>query len=310
MKTFNKIVLLSLLVISYACHTTHKLIPQSQPLSKAPKHVIIIGFDGLSSYSIMQNAKMPTLRSLMEKGAYTLKNRSVLPSSSAVNWASMWMGASPELHGYTKWDSREPALQSRSITENGRFPDIFHAVRKAKPNAEIGYLYEWRGMKYLADTLSINYVHRSLVSGENTKEATQEAINYIQTKKPDLCAIIFNQPDGIGHKKGWESEEYMNQLIHLDNALAHLIEGIENAGIMDDTVIIVVSDHGGKKTKHGGISMNEMETPIVFYGKGIKKGFEIPESTMIYDITGTVGYMLHIEQPQVWLARPILSIFE
>ena len=31
---------------------------------------------------------------------------------------------------------------------------------------------------------------------------------------------------------------------------------------------------------------------------------------MIYDITGTVGYMLGIEQPQVWLARPIKSIFE
>jgi predicted AlkP superfamily phosphohydrolase/phosphomutase len=38
---------------------------------------------------------------MMENGSYTLKMRSVLPSSSAVNWASMFMGAGPELHGYT-----------------------------------------------------------------------------------------------------------------------------------------------------------------------------------------------------------------
>ena len=42
----------------------------------------------------------------MEDGSYTLKKRSALPSSSAINWASMFMGAGPELHGYTEWGSK------------------------------------------------------------------------------------------------------------------------------------------------------------------------------------------------------------
>ena len=36
----------------------------------------------------------------------------------------------------------------------------------------------------------------------------------------------------------------------------------------------------------------------------------IPESTMVYDIAGTMAYLLDVPQPQVWIARPILSAFE
>ena len=63
------------------------------------KHVILIGIDAWGAYS-MNKANIPNIRSLMANGSYNLKKRSVLPSSSAPNWASMYMGAGPELHGY------------------------------------------------------------------------------------------------------------------------------------------------------------------------------------------------------------------
>ena len=46
------------------------------------------------------------------------------------------------------------------------------------------------------------------------------------------------------------------------------------------------------------------------FGKNIKKNFQITDSTMIYDIAPTIGYMFNVEPPQVWTGRPILSIFE
>ena len=52
------------------------------------KHVVLIGLDGWGAYSV-EKAEMPTVKKLMAEGSYTLKKRSVLPSSSAVNWASM-----------------------------------------------------------------------------------------------------------------------------------------------------------------------------------------------------------------------------
>ncbi len=61
-------------------------------------YVILIGLDGWGSYSV-EKADMPNVKWLMQEGAYTLKKRAVLPSSSAVNWASIFMGAGPKLHG-------------------------------------------------------------------------------------------------------------------------------------------------------------------------------------------------------------------
>ena len=49
------------------------------------KHVIWIGLDRCGAYSV-EKAEMPVTKQFMKDGSYTLKKRSVLPSSSAVNW--------------------------------------------------------------------------------------------------------------------------------------------------------------------------------------------------------------------------------
>ena len=267
-----------------------------------PKHVIVIGFDGLSAKSITNGAKMPNLHKLMDEGSYTLQQRSILPSSSACNWASMFMGAGPELHGFTDWGTQTPQVEPRELNHYGNFPGIFGLYRDKAPSAEIGYIYEWGGMRYLADTLAISYCkNATLLQQENS--CLNSAIKYIREKKPNLCAIIFDEPDHTGHSRGWESEEYMTKMQQLDSYLGKMVEAIKEAGIMNETVIMVVADHGGK-------TMNEMQTPLVFYGKGIKKGYRITQNTMVYDVAATIAYMLKVKQPQVWIARPITSIFK
>lgn len=291
-----------------ACSSATQQAPQK--VKNLPKHVILIGFDGLSANILNNGADMPTFRRMMAEGASTLENRSILPSSSACNWASMFMGAGPELHGYTEWGSRVPELPSRVVNSDNRFPNIFGLYRDKAPEAEIGYIYGWEGMNYLVDTLAIN--HRQLVpmTAENPDGLTPAAVQYIKEKKPNLCVIAFDEPDGTGHGKGWNSPEYFAMVNHLDSCLTQVVNAVQEAGIMDETVIILSADHGGIETGHGGKTMNEMQTPIVFYGKDVKKGFKITESTMVYDIAGTIAYLLDVQQPQVWIARPIVSAFE
>lgn len=285
--------------------------PETKVIEKnGPKHVILVGFDGWSAYSLNNGADMPTVRQLMAGGAYDLKSRTVLPSSSAVNWASMFMGAGPEIHGYTEWGSRVPELPSRVVNRDNRFPNIFGLYRDKDPNAEIGYIYEWEGMNYLVDTLAINYRQQASMNEENPDGCTPFAVKYIKEKKPNLLAVVFDKPDGTGHSHGWTSPEYYNMINHLDKCLAQIVKAVEDAGIMEETVIIVTSDHGGIDKGHGGKTMDEMERPIIFYGKGIKKGHVIQESTMIYDTASTIAYMLDVEQPQVWIGRPVTSVFE
>lgn len=290
-------------------------------IKEAPKHIFMIGFDGLSSYSLRHGADMPVLHNLMKQGAYSLQARTVLPSISAVNWASIFMGAGPELHGYTTNNGKKlatgyaPDLPSRVITENGIFPDIYHLIRKKKPTAKLGFMCKWWRMPHLVDTLSIDHVSNEVLTENNLtkkfdiKSYVTPATEYIKKTKPNFASFIFSQPDAIGHHKGWESDEYYQALRNIDAALGYIIAAIQEAAIMNESVIIITSDHGGIETRHGGITMKEMEAPIVYYGKGIKKGHEIQSSVMIYDVAATIAYMFDIDLPQVWIARPTKEIF-
>ena len=61
-----------------------------QPKMKAG-HVIFIGVDGVSTPAFKDPAllaRMPNVKMMMENGSYTLGKRSVMPSSSAINWAT------------------------------------------------------------------------------------------------------------------------------------------------------------------------------------------------------------------------------
>ena len=52
------------------------------------KHVVLIGADGFASAVVREHpGAFPNLERLMREGSYTLERRSVLPSSSALNWA-------------------------------------------------------------------------------------------------------------------------------------------------------------------------------------------------------------------------------
>lgn len=79
----KKTVLLFLLCTIWVLESTSQV--------KKIKHVILIGIDGFGAYAL-PDADMPVLKQLMLTGSWSLKARSVLPSSSAVNWASMLMG--------------------------------------------------------------------------------------------------------------------------------------------------------------------------------------------------------------------------
>ncbi|MDR0834363.1 MAG: alkaline phosphatase [Candidatus Symbiothrix sp.] len=272
------------------------------------KHVVVIGLDGWGAYSL-EKADMPTVKQLMTGGAYTLKKRSVLPSSSAANWASMFMGAGPELHGYTKWDSKTPELPSRELSHYGMFPTVFGLLRDAYPDAEIGYEYEWDGMQYLVEQQALNF------SQEIVNHATQDttiavACDYIRTSKPNLFALIIDEPDHTGHETGHDTPAYYAILHQLDHSIAQVIQATKDAGIYDETIFILTSDHGGINKGHGGKTMLEMETPFIISGKNVKKGLVFEESMMQFDVAATIATIFGLKQPQVWIGRPMKQVFD
>ena len=274
-------------------------------------HVILIGFDGWGSYSLAK-AEMPVFRQLMEQGCWTFKKRSVLPSSSSVNWASMFMGASPEIHGYTQWDSKKPEIPPAIIGEHNMFPTISQILRSQKENVEIGLFTNWEIIKHIVDSQAINKVVYSPVEKKYDKysKMTKLVCDYIVEKKPTYNTIAYICPDYYGHASGFDSDSYYQSLKELDKCIAAIVKATKDGGFYDKTIFIITSDHGGDGKKHGGKTLKEMESPFVIFGNNIKKGHEIEEFMMQYDIAATIAYIFGLETPQAWIGRPVLSVFE
>ena len=278
--------------------------------AKKPAHVIVVGFDGWGAYSVPK-AEMPNLSELMERGAWTLKKRSVLPSSSAINWASMFMGVGTEGHGYTTWGSKTPEIPSIALSENGIFPTIFTITRQQRPKSEIGVLYEWDGIKYRIDTLAVSHHAQVSPTPEGSSVPITDAFaEYIRQSKPTLALVSYDSPDAVGHRVGHDTPEYYAMLRELDGHLGRIVGALKEAGIYDSSVVIVTSDHGGIGKGHGGITLAEMETPFVIAGPGVRQIGEFKSAMMQYDVAATIAWLLGLKQPQPWVGRPVKEILK
>lgn len=266
-------------------------------------HVFVIAFDGWGSYC-MDSVAMPNVRALMEAGTYTFGKRAVLPSDSAPNWASMFAGAPNEFHGWSN-NGSGPNVDPIYLNENGVFPTIFSILREQVPESEIGCLYEWRGIRPLIDEKAHNYCVK-----DQQENLTPLAVEYIKNRKPDFLTVIYDDPDHVGHKCGHDTLEYYEKLEQLDGYLGEIIEAIKQAGIYDDSIIIVTSDHGGINNGHGGRSSMEMDTPFIAAGKNIRKAGEFTQVMMQYDTAHTIAEIFGLEIPDVWRGKSMSQIFD
>lgn len=277
----------------------------SQAQLKDIKHVILIGVDGMGANYLAKATDIPVMKMMMQDGSSTLHARCVMPSSSAVNWAAMTMGAGPSLTGYTEWNSQKPEFPSRVTDQYGMFPSLFALMREQKPNSTIGVIYSWEGIGYLFPEKAVNHD-----DGAGSDSATiLHAVQYIKSAKPELLFIHFDNVDGAGHGIGWGTPEYYQAIQTVDQQIGQIVQAVKDAGIMNNTAILVTADHGGINKSHGGKSIQEMEIPWIIYGKDVKKGQQLSQSIMTYDTAATIAYIFGLKPPQVWIGRPVKEAF-
>ena len=281
-----------------------------QPRNKYPKgieHVVVIGIDGMSVQGFLE-ASTPCMDSLCNNGAYNYKVRSVLPTSSMPNWNAMLCGAGPNATGVinNSWNRSTDKFAPVAMSENHLFPTIFRIIREQKPNAETGSLYDWGDFENMLETELINKFEPC----RNARETAKKTALYILEKKPDFVFVQLDEVDHVGHSKGHMSAEYVKSIEEADNDVRIIINAIKNAGINDKTMVMVVSDHGGIFYAHGGNSYEELTTPIIYSGKGIKKGYHIKQQIYRYDVAADVAFALGLKMPQVWVGRPVKAAYE
>jgi hypothetical protein len=270
------------------------------------QHVVVIGVDGLSPDGI-RKAKTPRLHQLMKIGASTLHARAVMPTVSSPNWASMIMGAGPEQHGITSndWEPNKFEIAPTAVGSGGTFPTIFGLLRSQRPSSRIACFHDWEGFARLFEPKVADVVEHP----KGPEQTTDRAIAYLKEKQPEFTFIHLDHVDGAGHDHGHGTPQYYQAVAEADRLIGLILQGLKDAGMAKNTIILITADHGGKGKGHGGATMAELEIPWILAGPGVAIGRELTTHVNTYDTAATVAYVFGLKTPECWIARPVMEAF-
>jgi arylsulfatase A-like enzyme len=100
-----------------------------------------------------------------------------------------------------------------------------------------------------------------------------------------LCSLDGVRPDAIAQ------------------AATPTIDALKATGAWDDTVTLVLSDHGGHERSHGTDSPEDMTIPWLLHGPGVKEGVTLTEEVRLFDTPPTLAYLLSLIPDRYWEGR-------
>ena len=269
-------------------------------------HVVVIGIDGMSPDGL-QKADTPNMDAIMKRGAFSMNARAVMPTSSSSNWASILMGAGPEQHGITSNDWQPDKFEIAPTVKGpgGIFPTIFSVIRQQRRSANTAALYEWGDFGRLFER---DMVDRA-ANPKGAALTARRAAEYIPEFKPTFLFVHLDLVDHAGHASGHGSPEYYASVTEADKFVGDIVASIKTSGIEEQTVVLVVSDHGGKDKGHGGATMEEIVVPWIIAGPGVKSNHEIKSPVDSCQTAPTIAHVLGLKAPECWIAAPVFEAF-
>ena len=278
-----------------------QLVPGAQPraFDGVARHVVVISVDGLRADAI-EAAGAANLQRMMRQGAWSLSARTIMPSRTLPSHTSMITGQPPEVHGITFNDERVDAEGRVTV------PTMFDGADKAG-------LYT---AAYFAKAKFRHLIHEGAPDDVEAPRGlevvmaprmTQDVVQFLQFRRPDLLFVHIPDPDIAGHSAGWMSLPYRWAVRRADAA----VEQIRRAAVRtfgDDVVVIVTADHGGHGRDHGTDAPEDVTIPWIAWGASVKPG-RIDTQIRTFDTAATTLWLLGVDVPGDWAGRPVETAF-
>jgi len=267
------------------------------------QRAFIIGVDGLRGPAVAE-AETPNIDAVIAEGAATLRARTVMPSSSYPAWGSMFHGVGPDKH---RLNNENPAA------DDAAWPSFLKLARDAHPDWTLGAFSSWEPI----NTDIIEDGAGCVCQTGTDAELAEAAAEFIRTRRPEVLFLQFDNVDAAGHKFGYRSEKYLTYVTKADGLAGVVLDAIGEAGVLDESFVLVVSDHGGVEFavedgtahSHGSEHPDCMEVLWACRGPGVARGCELDGAVSITDTAAVVAHALGLTAPPAWESRVPEGVF-
>ncbi|EGG21906.1 hypothetical protein DFA_01792 [Cavenderia fasciculata] len=255
-------------------------VPPSSYSTNIP-NLIVISIDGCR-WDYLNRGITPNLQALYNnaKGAHAQFITPQFPSKTFPNHYSLATGLYPEYHGIIGNQMYDPTANKYFDYKKPAVTDPFWYWGEpiwvtALKNGLTAACYFWPGCSAPIQGYSPN---PNMVTYSDTQatDVLGTVFQWQLNQRPNLTMVYLSDVDIAGHEYGTESKQVNQALGFVDGAIGTFIKNMTDAGLIENTNILILSDHG------------------------------------MTNITGTIDITTYINMSQILLgggATPILSIF-
>lgn len=280
--------------------------PQDNAASAPRRRAMIISVDGLRP-DVMLRANAPRLRRMMEEGSFTCWAQTTAVAVTLPSHVSMLTGVRPQRH-QIEWNYDVPL--SKPVYPS--VPTIFELAHKA------GYTTAMVTAKAKFDVLNkpetLDAVWMPQDGGVADQHVVTHAISIINETRPELLFVHLGEVDAVGHGKGWGTPEQLEAIQHVDEAIGAILDELAAKKLLDSTLVIISSDHGGAAKTHGADDVRSRNIPWIVTGPGVKRGFDLTRVSELQirteDTFATACDWLQVKVPHKIDGKPVADIFE
>lgn len=228
----------------------------NKSVSKKAERVLIYNPDAIGQW-IVEKYK-DKFKKVLEQAPFTLNMKSVIPPKTPVCFASMYSGASPEIHGIQKYT--KPVLTVCTLFDTlikaGKKPCIVTVA-----NQSMDLIFRERNMDYY-----------SLC---NDNAVIEKALELIKEDKYDFICVYNQEYDDVMHRTHPCSKGAVRAIEHYADSFDRLAKAVKSCWQQYDSLIAYLPDHGVHREwyflgQHGKNIPKDMNI-IHFYGVIPKK---------------------------------------
>ena len=109
--------------------------------------------------------------------------------------------------------------------------------------------------------------------------------------------------------------DYYGMITHMDAEMGRVLQTLEAAGHLDNTIVIYTADHGLAVGQHGllgkqNLYNHSIRVPSIFAGPGISEGVTVDALTYLYDVFPTVCDLTGVECPDTTEGKSLVPLME